>query len=409
MKLDVPQDRVEDLLETIEQFKEAANHVSKTAWNREGLKETNKNILHRETYEEVREATDLPANLVQSARNVAAEAVKSGVEKLKKGEKTSRPIFTSDVARYDKRVLTDFQDHYTLATVNGRVEAQYILPDDEDAPHHRYLLNPEYEFRTATLHRRDGDFYLHITLLKTVEGLEKPENGTVLGVDLNIDGHLAVTSTGGFFGNADLLNHERNTLEKRRGSLQRTGTRNAHLTVKSIGSRFRNWTKNYLHQVSKNLVQEAIDHGADIIAVENLKNIRERMSNGSKFQQWTFKELQRQIQYKAEAEGMSMKTVDSAYTSQQCSHTNCGFTHENNRDGDEFKCQKCGKSLHADYNAARNIGMKYVRNRLKSGSERATCQLALKSGTMTPNRGYTPYPSGSEAENTDKPLPKSPI
>jgi len=87
VKLEVPQNRVNDLLETIEQFKEAANHVSKTAWNREGPKETSKTTLHAETYEELREATDLPANLVQAARNVAAEAVKSGVEKLKKGEK----------------------------------------------------------------------------------------------------------------------------------------------------------------------------------------------------------------------------------------------------------------------------------------------------------------------------------
>jgi len=406
VKLNIPTDREKDLLETIEQFKQAANHVSETAWNRDRLKETNKNILHRETYEEVREATDLPANLVQAARNVAAEAIKSGVEKLKNDEKTSQPRFTADVARYDKRVLNYRDTYCTLATVNERIEAQYVLPEDKDTPHHRYLLNDDYEFRTATLHRRNNEFYLHITLMKTVEEPEKTGNGTVLGVDLNIDGHLAATSTGKFLGNADLLNHKRNEFEKRRGNLQRTGTRSAHLTIKSIGNRFRNWSNDYLHRISKNIVQEAVNHGVDIIAVENLKNIRERISNGSKFQQWTFKELQRQIQYKAEAESISMKTVDPEYTSQQCSHTECGFTHPKNRGGDRFECLKCGKQLHADYNAARNIGMKYVRNRLKSGSGRATCQLALKSGTMTPNRGYTPYPSGSEAENTDKPLPK---
>nr|WP_254611700.1 hypothetical protein [Haloterrigena gelatinilytica] len=35
------------------------------------------------------------------------------------------------------------------------------------------------------------------------------EYGTVLGVDLNVDGYLAVTSTGAFLGNADYLNHKR--------------------------------------------------------------------------------------------------------------------------------------------------------------------------------------------------------
>jgi len=275
-----------------------------------------------------------------------------------------------------------------LATVNGRVTAQYVIPDNEDTPHHKYLLNDDYEFRTATLHRRNNEFYLHITLLKTVEGLEKPGNGTVLGVDLNVDGYLAVTSTGKFFGNADLLNHKRKQFEKRRANLQRTGTRSAHLTMKSIGNRFRNWSKNYLHQVSKNIVQEAVDHDADIIAVENLENIRERISNAPKFQQWAFKELQRQIQYKARGEGIWTETVDPSYTSQQCSK--CGFTHENNRDGDRFKCLKCGKEFHADYNAAKNIGLKHVRNRLKSGSGRATCQLALKSGTLNGKGDYSP-------------------
>nr|WP_252699007.1 hypothetical protein [Natronosalvus vescus] len=34
-------------------------------------------------------------------------------------------------------------------------------------------------------------------------------------------------------------------------------------------------------------------------------------------------------------------------------------------------------------------------------------QLALKSGTVTPNAGFTGYPDGFEAEFTDKPHPQS--
>lgn len=67
-----------------------------------------------------------------------------------------------------------------------------------------------------------------------------------LGVDLNVDGYLAVTSTGAFFGNADYLNHKRDEYERRRGNLQQTGTRSAHLTIKSIGSRFARWSADYL-------------------------------------------------------------------------------------------------------------------------------------------------------------------
>ncbi|MDY6818601.1 MAG: zinc ribbon domain-containing protein [Halobacteriales archaeon] len=128
------------------------------------------------------------------------------------------------------------------------------------------------------------------------------------------------------------------------------------------------------------------------IAFENLTQIRERISDASKFQQWAFRELQHHVGYKAEEYGIDVDDVAPAYTSQRCSHgeCGCGFTHEDNRDGDEFECLKCGKELHADYNAARNIGWRLVQHWLKSGAGRARSQLALKSGTVNANGEYTP-------------------
>jgi transposase len=219
---------------------------------------------------------------------------------------------------------------------------------------------------------------------------EESENGVVLGVDLNVDGYVAVTSTGAFLGNADHLNHRRNEYERRRGNLQQTGTRSAHLIIKGIGSRFARWSADSLHRVSKALVQEAVKNDCTAIAFENLKHIRDRISNASKFQQWAFRELQRHVEYKAEEYGIDVEDVAPAYTSQRCSHGECGFTHEDNRDGDEFECLKCGKELHSDYNAARNIGWRLVHHWLKSGAGRATSQLALKSGTLNANGRFRP-------------------
>jgi IS605 OrfB family transposase len=298
------------------------------------------------------------------------------------------------VVVYNGRTITYNDDHVSLATVDDRVTAEYVTPVNEESTPFEDYWTDEWEKAEATLHKRDGTYYLHVAVTKDVEPAdsseEDSENGVVLGVDLNVDGYVAVTSTGAFLGNADYLNHRRDEYERRRGNLQQTGTRSAHLTIKSIGSRFARWSADYLHRISKAIVQEAVENDCTAIAFENLKHIRKRISNASKFQQWAFRELQRHVEYKAEEHGIDVDDVNPAYTSQRCSHGECGFTHEDNRDGDEFECLKCGKQLHSDYNAARNIGWRLVQHWLKSGAGRANSQVALKSGTLNANGRFRP-------------------
>jgi putative transposase len=66
------------------------------------------------------------------------------------------------------------------------------------------------------------------------------------------------------------------------------------------------------------------------------------------------------VEYKAEAVGVSVKQVGSAHTSKRCAE--CGFTADENRPArNNFHCMKCESEANADYNAAKNIGMRYVR------------------------------------------------
>ncbi|MFD1572047.1 RNA-guided endonuclease InsQ/TnpB family protein [Halorubrum laminariae] len=397
VKLDVSEDAHSLLDETFEQFRHAAQYVSEYGWDDDPTEIIDdQKQLNAATYDEVRELTELHANHVQSARSLASTALGNCQDRiLDEGKKASKPTFCGTVVVYGARTVTYNDDHCTLATVDGRVRAEYVTPyDDEGTPFAEYWSTDEWERREATLHKRDGTYYLHVAVKKDPEtDASTTQNGVVLGVDLNVDGSVAVTSTGAFLGNADYLRHKRDGYEQRRGCLQQTGTRSAHLTIQSIGDRFARWSEDYLHRVSKAIVQEARRHDCSAIAFEDLEQIRERISNASKFQQWAFRAVRQYTEYKAEEYGILVDTVQPAYTSQRCSHSDCGFTHEDNRDGDGFECLKCGKQLHSDYNAARNIGWRLVQYWLKSGSGRASCQVALKSGTVNANGEFSPAES----------------
>lgn len=78
VKLTVDDSDATLLQETIDEYLWAANYVVGDAWQDE-YKPTSKQKLHERTYTDVRDQTRLQANLVQSARNKATEAVKGVV------------------------------------------------------------------------------------------------------------------------------------------------------------------------------------------------------------------------------------------------------------------------------------------------------------------------------------------
>ena len=417
IKLDVPDERCDDLHQTKEQFLHCANTTAAWAWNHpDNHCVTSKQQAEAALYDRLRDETALTANLVQKGIRRAIEATKSGVARLKKGETTSQPQFDAWSIVYDKRSATFHRDHVSLSIINGRVECEYVIPDDlAGTPIGEYLLNEDYEFRMSTLQydRPTETFYLHARMRRTTDEHEQStavssdaEHRTVLGVDLNVDGSLAVTSTGAFIGNADEMNHRRHEFEKTRGSMQQTGTRSAHLSIESMDDREHRWVQDELHQASNRILEEARTHGCTHIAFENLTDIRDRMGGAKRFHAWAFRRLFEYVEYKAEMLAIEIEQVSPVYTSQRCS--SCGFTHETNRRSKHrFACKKCEYELNADYNASKNIARKlltHLRSGQTSSSGGAPCQCALKSGTLNLNGEFTAtVNSTTEGESTDKP------
>ena len=169
---------------------------------------TSKSEAENAIYDKLREETDyLHANLVQKAIKRATDDIDNCVDRLADSENISKPYYNTFSIVYDKRAATYHRDKVSLATVNGRVECEYDLPDDaEGTPYGEYLLNDDYSFSTSTVQydSEADEFYLHAVMKRELDVAcpKKAEHSKVLGVDCNVNDHIAVTSTGTFVGNA---------------------------------------------------------------------------------------------------------------------------------------------------------------------------------------------------------------
>jgi len=368
--------------------------------------ETSKRDVENALYDTLREDTDhLHANLVQKAIADVTSALTTLKTNWKNGFRISKPEWnTSEDAwtmTYDKRAATFHKHEVSLATVNGRVTLQYRLPETlNGTPYEQYVLNPEWKTTTSKLVYRNDQYWLHFGVKREYNGelwatrvdeeiSNTPAEDTVrvLGVDLNVNGASAVTSTAGFHGNADYLNHRRTQYEELRAELQQTATRSAYQRFHELAHDHANWLKHYEWDVINGVVKDALRVRATHVVFEKLDGIRDRMSNFPKFQQWMFKRIQDGVEAKLEPCGVTVVRVNPRNTSKGCSHTECGHVSDSNRSGKHFECDECGLTLNADYNAARNIGLRFIEDGVPAGrtrsSGRATSQLALMSGVLS--------------------------
>jgi IS605 OrfB family transposase len=431
--LNIPEERKSDFHHTILPYAYCQQETVDYCWpdnpKRPDDLETSKQAAENALYDRLRDDTDeqLNANLVQKAIKDATSAISSCKTSWENGDHISKPDFYDrDLAgytmTYDKRAATYKRYEASFSTVNGRVACQYELPRElEGTPYAEYVLDRRWSFGTSKLVFDGERFWLHAVVSRQFEDdpVYAPETETgsdthnedtvrVLGVDLNVDGATAVTSTGQFYGNADALNAYREEQEQLRGELQRTGTRSAHLRFQQRRGIEWRYYDQYAHYVANAIKQEALRVRATHVAFENLTRIRKRISNLPKFQQWLFKKVRKYTEYKLERYGVTVDTVESSYTSRACSHTDCDCVEEDNRDGKHFECVECGYTVNADYNAAKNIGFRYLNHEVSNpashtcSSGQAASQLALMSGTLSPDGDF----AETEWASTDKPHPQ---
>lgn len=188
--------------------------------------------------------------------------------------------------------------------------------------------------------------------------------GRTLGVDLGIAiPAFATLSDNTYvrrgFGSYEDYKRVRDQFAKRRRQLQKSlvmvkggkGRKKKLKAMEQYKEKERSFAKTYNHQLSHKIVKFAKDNKCQFI---NLEHLTKEGFDNRLLASWSYYELQTMIKYKADREGIEVRFVDPAYTSQTCSH--CGHVDKENRKSQaKFECTECGFELNADHNAAINI------------------------------------------------------
>ncbi len=339
------------LKQTLTEYSECFNAVAAEGW---GAKLTNGVALHHRTYYALREQyPHLPAQLVVSARMKATEAVKSALDRLKKGRKAGQPHTVNCPIRYDLRSYWVKWGTSTcsLATVAGRMELLFYVPDYAS----KYVGG---KVASADLCYRKGKWSLHVVVDCPTPNIVPTAD--VVGVDLGIS-RPAVTSNRKFYGERHWRELD-NRIFRLRRKLQAKGTKSAKRHLRKLAGKLLRQRRDHDHVLSRRIVDNTALGGTMVL--ENLKGIssRVRLRKGEgqrRLHTWSFAQLQGFVRYKAEERGQRVALIDPRHTSQTCSR--CGFQHRNNRTSQSvFGCKQCGYQLNADLNASYNIRAKYI-------------------------------------------------
>jgi putative transposase len=198
---------------------------------------------------------------------------------------------------------------------------------------------------------------LSIAYAKEVAEIQ-PEG--LIGIDRNLDNLTLADSSG----HVERFNLAKATEIKSKyrtvkAHFSRNDVRIRRRIFRKYGEKQRNKVQHLLHNVSKHVVEEAKAKQFGLV-MEDLKCMRRLYRKGNwqgrfyrgRMNSWSFRELQRQIDYKARWLDLPVIYVKPHGTSSKCSI--CGHTllSEENR---QMKCVNCSLTVDRDVNAAKNI------------------------------------------------------
>ena len=227
------------------------------------------------------------------------------------------------------------------------------------------IIDKEYKVGQSSLQfDRNNNLILNLNLDIPYKPKTEVVEGRTLGVDLRIKypAYMCLnddTYKREHIGSIDDFLRIREQMQDRRRKLQHDlkfikggkGRNKKMQALDRLRDKEKNFATTYNHMISKNVVEFAKKNQCEYI---NMEKLTKDGFNNAILRNWSYYQLQQYIEYKAEREGIKVRYIDPAYTSQTCAR--CGHVDKENRQTQEkFICTKCGFELNADHNASINI------------------------------------------------------
>src|SRR4030042_1112162 len=282
--------------------------------------------------------TTLSARIQQCAGLQALRIIKSQLKCPIKNK--TKPIYEANVVELDERFIKFIKTESSLFNEIFQFKLgnrhNISCPIKHNKNFNQFKDLPWVRKKSVRLRILHGQLYLDIFFEKDFEPINPNK---AVGLDVGIK-KLIVDSDGNFYGTKieSLLNKINRKVKRSKAWYRAIKEKNYYIneTVKELP------VADYVLEDIKN-----IRHG---IKKRACKTFRDRMHF------WSYKEILRRTQIRAEVVGVQCLLVSPSYTSQTCSV--CGGRHKTSRQGEIFQCVYCGHTEDADVNASKNILLK---------------------------------------------------
>ena len=206
---------------------------------------------------------------------------------------------------------------------------------------------------------KDKNSKYYVSIVYEFPEPPKVNPNTIVGLDLGIKKLITMSDSTSYDNNKYITKYEKQIKkEQYRLSKKEKGSQNYYKNLKKLNilySRLSNARKYYIHQITKEITDNY-----DIISTETLntkKMIMDKKTNLSKnINDATFREIIKQLEYKAKEKGKYFFKAGTYYPSSQtcsvCGNIDKKYKNLNER---KYECQCCKNTLDRDLNASINI------------------------------------------------------